>query len=126
MKLFDDMENQGLRRDNVVFINGVRAAGFCRPWSTTLRILEQAYKELGELFRPVADTAITNLKYQERGSEQSLSSVSRAWELLEWMMTKGIQPSSKTMVSASSPSFVVAVSGSTGGYCTGIVRTDEL
>jgi hypothetical protein len=99
MRLFDDMEAQGLRKDSVAFKNGIRAAGFCRSWERTLEILQDAHTQLLENVQSVAHTAVTNLKYYERSSASSVSAVNRSWEIMRWLTEKGILPSEKTMVS---------------------------
>jgi hypothetical protein len=93
-------------------MSAVRAAGFCRPLSHTISLLEAAFNTHGgKGVLSVAYTAITNLKYvdrsmrlhgveqqQEEQEEQERSVLSRASELFEWILAKGISPSVQTMV----------------------------
>ena len=89
-------------------MSAVRAAGFCRPLSHTISLLEAAFnRHGGEGVLSVAYTAITNLKYVDRSmrlhgveqqEQQERSVISRASELFEWILAKGISPSVQTMV----------------------------
>ena len=99
MSLFENMQTNFLDKDLVTYMNGVRAAGFCRPWSSSLKILKECSSHLGgENILPVVNTIITNLKYHDRFSIESSTSVVKAQEILFWILTQGLQPSSQTMV----------------------------
>ena len=99
MKLFENMKNKNLEKDLVTYMNGVRAAGFCRPWEHSMEILKECYSHFGKNILPVANTMITNLKYLEKKSLQSEYAVERAQEVIFWILTQGLHPSSQTMVS---------------------------
>ena len=99
MRLFEKMEAMNLEKDVVTYMNGVRAAGFCRPWNTSLKILKECSAVLGrENILPVVITMITNLKYYDKLSARSTTSVEKAQEVLFWILTQGLQPSSQMMV----------------------------
>ena len=99
MSLFENMQTNFLDKDIVTYMNGVRAAGFCRPWSSSLKILKECSSHLGgENVLPVVNTIITNLKYHDRLSVESSTSVVKAQEMLFWILTQGLQPSTQTMV----------------------------
>ena len=80
MTLFEKMKEKNLEKDIVAYMNGVRSAGFCRPWTYTLELLNTAFSEFenkNEIL-PIICTVITNLKYFERGLRwDSLGSLSR-------------------------------------------------
>ena len=111
--------------DTVAYINGVRSAGFCRPWTYSLNLLNIAYEDLkdenqnyhenkneSEIYHeneneksggiyPVINTVITNLKYmeQDRSQRESGGAVVKAQEVLRWMLERNIPPSTLIMVS---------------------------
>ena len=101
MKLFERMNELGIKKDSVTYINGVRSAGFCRPWTRSLELLEEAYSELEDKndILPILDTVITNLKYIEKNTISSESVVAKYFDVLRWMEKKKMKPTSRTMVS---------------------------
>lgn len=101
MKLFERMDGLGIKKDAVTYINGVRSAGFCRPWTRSLELLEEAYSGLENKndILPILDTVITNLKYVEKNTISSESVVSKYFDVLRWMEKKKMKPTSRTMVS---------------------------
>ena len=115
-----------MQKDTVAYINGVRSAGFCRPWTYSLELLNTAYEDLknecenynenknendvnheneneneksGGIY-PVINTVITNLKYmeQDRSQRESGGAVVKAQEVLRWMLERNIPPSTLIMV----------------------------
>jgi len=106
--LSGQQQQQQSQLDVVAYMSAVRAAGFCRPLPHTISLLEAAFnRHGGEGVLSVAYTAITNLKYVDRSmrlhgveqqQQQERSVLSRANELFEWILAKGISPSVQTMV----------------------------
>jgi len=120
------MSSHGRPLDVVAYMSAVRAAGFCRPLSHTILLLEDAFDRYGEEVLSVAYTAITNLKYIDRplrkmhgvdkgegsiirmhGVDKDVdkgvdkgegSIISRAAAMLDWIVAKDITPSVQTMV----------------------------
>ena len=101
MKLFERMNELGIQKDSVTYINGVRSAGFCRPWTRSLELLEEAYSELEDKndILPILDTVITNLKYIEKNTISSESVVAKYFDVLRWMEKNKMKPTSRTLVS---------------------------
>jgi hypothetical protein len=100
MILFEKMNEKNLEKDIVAYMNGVRSAGFCRPWIYTLELLNTAFSEFENKIDilPVVSTVITNLKYFERGFARGDIVMGRSREVLQWMEGKGISPNSQIMV----------------------------
>ena len=102
MILFEKMKEKNLEKDIVAYMNGVRSAGFCRPWTYTLELLNTAFSEFenkNEIL-PIICTVITNLKYFERGLVRGDIVMGRSAEVLQWMEGKGMSPNSQIMVRA--------------------------
>ena len=105
-----------MKMDTVAYINGVRSAGFCKPWSYSLELLDTAFEDLkneneNENERkneneksvgiyPVINTMITNLKYmeQDRSQRESGGAVVKAQDVFRWMFERNIPPSTLIMV----------------------------
>jgi hypothetical protein len=103
MLLFDEMSAENLKnaRDVVTFMNGVRAAGFCRPWEQSIKILRDAFYYLppDEVY-PVINTMLTNLKYTEASTTQSkVNLLSRAKDVIDVMRSEGLPMSTAIAVS---------------------------
>jgi hypothetical protein len=100
MVLFEKMNEKNLERDIVAYMNGVRSAGFCRPWTYTLELLNTAFSEFENKndILPVVSTVITNLKYFERGLARGDIVMGRSSEVLRWMEAKEISPNNQIMV----------------------------
>jgi hypothetical protein len=100
MVLFEKMNEKNLERDIVAYMNGVRSAGFCRPWTYTLELLNTAFSEFENKndILPVVSTVITNLKYFERGLARGDIVMGRSSEVLRWMEAKDISPNNQIMV----------------------------
>ena len=115
-----------MKMDTVAYINGVRSAGFCKPWSYSLELLDTAFEDLKNenenenenensgkhenerkneneksvgIF-PVINTVITNLKYmeQDRSQRESGGAVVKAQDVFRWMLERNIPPSTLIMV----------------------------
>ena len=90
--------------DEVTLVCAARAAGFAKPISYTMRILELTFTELGSKSAlAVAHTALTNLKYFKANGinvqHVSPKSILRiATEIHSWICDRGITPDAKTMV----------------------------
>ena len=52
--------------DRITYTSVIRAAGFCRPLTYSLQLLEVAFKDIGTDILQVVHTAMINLKYVER------------------------------------------------------------
>ena len=102
MILFEKMKEKNLEKDIVAYMNGVRSAGFCRPWTYTLELLNTAFSEFEDknVILPIIYTVITNLKYFERGLVRGDIVMGRSAEVLQWMEGKGMSPNSQIMVRA--------------------------
>ena len=107
-----------MKLDTVAYINGVRSAGFCKPWTYSLELLNIAYEDLKnenqngsehesknesekiEGIYPVINTMITNLKYmeQDRSQRESGGAVVKAQDVFRWMLERNISPSTLIMV----------------------------
>jgi hypothetical protein len=100
MMLFEKMNEKNLERDIIAYMNGVRSAGFCRPWTYTLELLNTAFSEFENKndILPVVSTVITNLKYFERGLARGDIVMGRSSEVLQWMEARGISPNNQIMV----------------------------
>jgi pentatricopeptide repeat protein len=81
--------------DAVAFTCAARAAGFCRPFTYTLQLLENAYHQLGARCVSVAATAIINRKYMPK----SATTVNEVVRVLDWLGEKKCALSSNVLVS---------------------------
>lgn len=83
--------------DTKFYVNAVRAVGHARPWRSIIDMLDGAYKLLGENVLTVVHSALTNLKYADKGPASSPMSVQHAYALLLWMNERQIQLRSHTL-----------------------------
>ncbi len=98
LEIFDKMVASGAYKlDTKFYVNSVRAAGHARPWESIIDILDSAYKLLGDKVLTVVHSALTNLKYTEKGPVGSPMSVEHAFALLQWLDEKGVRPCSHTL-----------------------------
>ena len=98
LDIFDKMVASGAYHlDTKCYVNSVRAAGHARPWESIIDMLDGAYEILGDKVLTVVHSALTNLKYVEKGPVVSPLSVEHAFALLQWLDEKGIRPCSHTL-----------------------------
>ena len=98
LRIFDDVMRSGeYQLDAKFYVNVVRAAGHVRPLKSIIDILNGAYELLGENMLTVIHSALTNLKYTDKGPTSSPKLVQNAFALLQWMDEKGIQVRSHTL-----------------------------
>jgi hypothetical protein len=97
--LYEDVNEKGLTKDVIFYVNSIRAAGFCRPWEYSLNILSEAFILLDTDVIPIVNTIIINLKYLDKMNTHSIGAVDKAQEVFTWMMEKHLNPPAQTMVS---------------------------
>lgn len=105
--LYENVNEIGLTKDVIFYVNSIRAAGFCRPWDYSLNILSEAFVLLSTDVIPVVNTIIINLKYLDKKNTHSIGAVEKAQEVFTWMMDKNINPTAQTLVSRISVIFLL-------------------
>lgn len=85
---------RGVAFDIHTYNGYLQSAGSARDFAFILQGLQRAHDLFGKGCVSCVDTALTNLKFAERGSE---SAVERAHELVEWLRTRGVAPSERTL-----------------------------
>lgn len=71
MALFEKMNENNLVKDVIAYINGIRAASYCRSWDYSMRLLEQAFNELNEINESSKIDKIDDKKKVDRSNEIS-------------------------------------------------------
>lgn len=82
----------------------IRAAGYCMSFPYNLALLENAHAQLGNQSLAVAGGAIIGLKHLEspsrdRNTATGRGLMQRLWDILQWVQSKGMKPTSQIMVS---------------------------
>lgn len=98
---FEAMRRRGWNSDLVAYNCAIRAAGYCRPYTYTTALLDDAYTQLGNASLAAADAAMIDLRHVPAVSPfERRVAVQHAWDLLRWVEQRGMRPSSRLLVSS--------------------------
>lgn len=86
--------------DAVAYSCAIRAAGSLQQsLRHDLEILDDAFSHIGNRSLSVAHTAMTNCKYERTDNRNSsINAFQKCQNIFDWIISKGIAPSEKTMV----------------------------